>query len=187
MTNVKPPSSADSFATSKDTITLVSKENEMVPVAVKAISLCKTIADMLEGSTDLNENIPVPIVPTSTLKKIVSWCEHYQYDADMRKKCCEPDEDEWVSQKSKTVTPFEEQLIGSDHDEIFSILIATNFLNVQPLLDAACKTVANMITGRTPEEIRKMFDIPNDFTPEEEDKCRQEFAWLQDHDHKQSA
>lgn len=27
-----------------------------------------------------------------------------------------------------------------------------------------CKTVANMIKGKTPEEIRKIFNIVNDFT-----------------------
>ena len=35
-------------------------------------------------------------------------------------------------------------------------------------MDVGCKTVANMIKGKTPEEIRKLFNIVNDFTPEEE-------------------
>jgi S-phase kinase-associated protein 1 len=30
------------------------------------------------------------------------------------------------------------------------------------------KTVANMVKGKTPEEIRKIFNIANEFTPEEE-------------------
>ena len=34
--------------------------------------------------------------------------------------------------------------------------------------DVGCETVANMIKGKTPEEIRKLFNIVNDFTPEEE-------------------
>ena len=36
------------------------------------------------------------------------------------------------------------------------------------LSDVGCKTVANMIKGKTPEEIRKLFNIVNDFIPAEE-------------------
>lgn len=34
-----------------------------------------------------------------------------------------------------------------------------------------------MIKGKTPEEIRKTFDIKNDFTPEEEEDVRRENQW----------
>uniref|UniRef100_A0A8C4WY49 S-phase kinase-associated protein 1 n=1 Tax=Eptatretus burgeri TaxID=7764 RepID=A0A8C4WY49_EPTBU len=40
------------------------------------------------------------------------------------------------------------------------------------LLDVTCKTVANMIKGKTPEEIRKTFNIKNDFTEEEEQQVK---------------
>ena len=39
-------------------------------------------------------------------------------------------------------------------------------------MDVTCKTVANMIKGKTPEEIRKTFNIENDFTPSEEEQVR---------------
>jgi hypothetical protein len=42
------------------------------------------------------------------------------------------------------------------------------------LSDVGCKTVANMIKGKTPEEIRKLFNIVNDFTPEEEAQIKKE-------------
>lgn len=55
---------------------------------------------------------------------------------------------------------------------------AANFLDVKDLLDLTCKTVAEYIKQcKTPEEIRQRFNIPNDFTPEEEEEVRKENAW----------
>jgi S-phase kinase-associated protein 1 len=34
-----------------------------------------------------------------------------------------------------------------------------------------------MIRGKSPEEVRKIFNIVNDFTPEEEDRIRQDNEW----------
>ena len=50
----------------------------------------------------------------------------------------------------------------------------------QGLLDVTCKTVANMIKGKTPEEIRKTFNIKNDFTPSEEEQVRKENEWCEE-------
>ncbi|KAK4490255.1 hypothetical protein RD792_000917 [Penstemon davidsonii] len=54
---------------------------------------------------------------------------------------------------------------------------AANYLNIKTLLDLTCQTVADMIKGKTPEEIRKTFNIKNDFTPEEEEEVRRENQW----------
>ena len=40
-------------------------------------------------------------------------------------------------------------------------------MDIKGLLDVTCKTVANMIKGKAPEEIRRTFNIKNDFTPQE--------------------
>lgn len=61
-----------------------------------------------------------------------------------------------------------------------SIRQAANFLDIQPLLDLTCKTVANMIKGKTPDQIRAEFGIPNDFTPEELEDVRRDNAWCDD-------
>lgn len=39
------------------------------------------------------------------------------------------------------------------------MLQAANYLNIKGLLDLTCSTVAQMIKGKTPEEIRKTFNI----------------------------
>ena len=56
-------------------------------------------------------------------------------------------------------------------------LQAANYLDIKGLLDLTCQTVADMIKGKTPEEIRKTFNIKNDFTPEEEEEVRRENQW----------
>jgi hypothetical protein len=60
---------------------------------------------------------------------------------------------------------------------VFFSFQAANYLNIKSLLDLTCMTVANMIKGKTPEEIRKTFNIKNDFTPEEEEEVRRENQW----------
>ena len=54
------------------------------------------------------------------------------------------------------------------------------YVALQGLLDVTCKTVANMIKGKTPEEIRKTFNIKNDFTPSEEEQVRKENEWCEE-------
>jgi S-phase kinase-associated protein 1 len=54
---------------------------------------------------------------------------------------------------------------------------AANYLDIKGLLDLICKTVADMMKGKSVEEIRKMFNIKNDFTPEEEEEVRKENQW----------
>jgi S-phase kinase-associated protein 1 len=64
-----------------------------------------------------------------------------------------------------------------DQATLFDLIMAANYLNIKGLLDLTCQTVANMIKGKTPEQIRQTFNIKNDFTPEEEEEIRKENAW----------
>jgi S-phase kinase-associated protein 1 len=56
--------------------------------------------------------------------------------------------------------------------------LASNYLDIKPLLDLCCAKIASFIKNKTPEEIRVNLDIINDFSPEEEAQVRNENKWV---------
>lgn len=117
--------------------------------------------------------MPVPNVRSSVLQKVIEWAEHHK-DSNF------PDEDDDDSRKSAPIDSWDREFLKVDQEMLYEIILAANYLNVQPLLDAGCKVVAEMIRGRSPEEIRRTFNIVNDFTPEEEAAIRRENEWAED-------
>ncbi|OEL23296.1 SKP1-like protein 1B [Dichanthelium oligosanthes] len=75
---------------------------------------------------------------------------------------------------------FDKEFIDVDQDTLHELLLAANSLEIKPLLDLACQRAADMIKDKTPEQIREMFGIINDFSPEEEEEFRKEYAWAFD-------
>ncbi len=70
--------------------------------------------------------------------------------------------------------------VAIDQETLFELILAANYMDIKPLLDLTCATVASLIKGKSPEEIRKQFNIVNDFTPEEEAQVREENKWCED-------
>jgi hypothetical protein len=68
----------------------------------------------------------------------------------------------------------------SSQGAVFDCIMLSYFLNIQPVVDDCCQHVASMIKGKTPEELRKTFNIKNDFTPEEEEQIRRENEWCEE-------
>lgn len=60
---------------------------------------------------------------------------------------------------------------------MFELILAANYLDAKALLDVACKTVANMLKGKTAQQIRQTFNITNDFTQAEEGIVSTENNW----------
>ncbi len=70
--------------------------------------------------------------------------------------------------------------INVDQDELFTLTTNSNYLDIKPLLNLCAAKVASMIKGKTTEEIRTLFNIENDFTPEEEAVVKEENKWYID-------
>ena len=100
------------------------------------------------------------------------------------------DDTDEMRRRATDISEWDAKFIQVDQEMLFEIILAANYLDIKSLLDIGCKTVyvwrrvpthasANMIKGKQPEEIRKLFNIQNDFTPEEEAQIRREnVRWL---------
>lgn len=75
------------------------------------------------------------------------------------------------------ITRYEEQLLRVDTSTLSHIIKGADFLDVEPLLDVACKALAERIRGKTTEQLRESFGIVNDFTPEELEQVAQDNGW----------
>ncbi|BBH09816.1 SKP1-like 4 [Prunus dulcis] len=154
------------MATEKKMITLKSADGEIFEVEETVALESQTIKHMVEDDCADNA-IPLPNVESHILAKVIEYCrKHVEFAAN--------DEDK------VTVKEFNDDFVHeimTDQSVLFDTILAANYLNIKSLLDLTCQTVADMVKGKTPEEIRKTFNIHNDFTPEEEAEIRRENEW----------
>ncbi|KAI5864533.1 E3 ubiquitin ligase SCF complex, Skp subunit [Durotheca rogersii] len=158
-------------------IRLQSNDNIKIDVEKAVAERSLLIKNMLDdlGQGAEGQTIPIPNVTEPVLRKVIEWCEHHRNDPPAS------NEDESDSRKKTTdIDEWDQKFMQVDQEMLFEIILASNYLDIKALLDVGCKTVANMIKGKSPEEIRKTFNITNDFTPEEEEQIRRENEWAED-------
>jgi S-phase kinase-associated protein 1 len=134
-----------------------------------------TIKNMLEDIPEGDNAIPLPNVTGKILAKVVEYCKYHKDHPTPTTDDAKKDE-----KRTDDIIPWDLSFCQVDQATLFELILAANYLDIKPLLDLTCKTVANMIKGKTPEEIRKTFNIKNDFTPEEEEQVRRENAWCEE-------
>eukprot|EP01125_Pyxidicula_operculata_P007237 TRINITY_DN2463_c0_g1_i1.p1 TRINITY_DN2463_c0_g1~~TRINITY_DN2463_c0_g1_i1.p1 ORF type:complete len:167 (-),score=41.73 TRINITY_DN2463_c0_g1_i1:171-671(-) len=132
-----------------------------VEVAIEVANKSVTIKNMLED-LGASPDVPIPLhnVSKKILLKVVEYCKHHVEHPSPKS------DDKKDEKKTDDITPWDRDYCNVDQATLFELILAANYLDIKELLDLTCKTVANMIKGKTPEEIRKTFNIKNDFTPE---------------------
>jgi S-phase kinase-associated protein 1 len=171
----------------KRMITLKSSDGEEFEVEETVAMESQTIRHMIEDECADN-GIPLPNVNSKILSKVIEYCNKHVHAAAAASKAANPadaDANSAAANNSSTTTAasgedlknWDADFVKVDQATLFDLILAANYLNIKGLLDLTCQTVADMIKGKTPEEIRKTFNIKNDFTPEEEEEIRRENQW----------
>ncbi|CAI0424891.1 unnamed protein product [Linum tenue] len=62
---------------------------------------------------------------------------------------------------------FDEKFIRMDTKRLCELTSAADSLQLKPLVDLTSRALARIIEGKTPEEIREIFHLPDDLTEEE--------------------
>nr|CCG34076.1 SCF ubiquitin ligase [uncultured eukaryote] len=158
-------------------VKLQSSDEQEFVVDRKIAEMSQTIKNMLEDiGPEMGGDTPIPLpnVTGKILEKIITYCKYHNEHPDP------PSEEKKDEKRTDDIIPWDQDFCKVDQATLFELILAANYLDIKPLLDLTCKTVANMIKGKTPEEIRKTFNIKNDFTPEEEEQVRKENAWCEE-------
>lgn len=153
---------------------LQSSDGKEVEVAVDVACMSTLIKNMVEDS-GTDEAIPLPNVKSEILEKVIEYCKHHKDNPP--EEIAKPLK---TSNLEEVVSQWDAAFVDVEQDKLFELILAANYLDIKSLLDLTCAKVASMIKGKTPEEIRKQFNIVNDFTPEEEAQVREENKWCED-------
>ncbi|XP_019168265.1 PREDICTED: SKP1-like protein 1A [Ipomoea nil] len=150
-------------------IMLRSSDGEMFEVEETVALEMHTIKCMIDDEC-VDNTIPITNITSKILAMVIEYCK-YHVEAAAEAKTNPEDA------PAKDTKEFDANFIKVDHNTLFDLIMAANFLNIKSLLDLTTQAVADMIKDMSPEEVRKIFNIQNDFTPEEEEQIRKENAW----------
>ena len=161
----------------------VSKEGDSFEVPFEVAKMSELVKTMMDEDGDDDDDddgneapeIPLPNVKASVLRKVIDFCQHHRTEP-----MNEIEKPLKSAVMSEVVQAWYADFVNVEQVLLFELILAANYMDIKPLLDLTCATVASMIKGKTPEEIRRTFNIANDFSPEEEAQVREENKWCEE-------
>jgi len=132
-------------------------------IDIEIAKMSKTILDLI-GDCDSPDIIPLPNDDTDkkTFERVVAYC---------KQKLAHDSKDQgWKIDFFHPLQPV----------DLYHLTMAANFLDIPELFDDVTTAVAETFKGKTPEEIRKEWNIKPDLSPEEIEQIKRENEWILD-------
>lgn len=151
----------------KPSVMIMTSDGKTVTLDGSIADKCGTIKSLLEDmddNSDVITTIPLPNVTSKTLNSIV---KYLTYHMNAKNKS-----------SSDVQTWDKEFVLSHSNAENTALITSSNYLDIPVLKNLVAKVaVVDRIKGKTPEEIRQIFGIENDFDPEEEKELLAQYAW----------
>ena len=139
-------------------LTLKSQDQQTFTIQ-KDIAMLSTLIKTMWSWDKSKTKIPLPNVRGSILKKVIEYMEYHNTN--------DPKEIEKPLKSTnmrEMVSEWEANFVEVHEKILFELILAAKYMDIKPLLDLTCAKVASMTKGKTKEEIRKQFNIENDFS-----------------------
>ncbi|VDK26691.1 unnamed protein product, partial [Taenia asiatica] len=133
-------------------------------IARQSVLIRDILDDFGSEAAEDDEPILLQYVNADILGKVLQWCTHHKDDAPHQ------DRDSNGELRTDDISGWDQEFLQVDQDTLFELCKAAEYLDIEVLLETCCKSVANMIKGKTVEEIRKTFNVRSDSTPQEEEQ-----------------
>jgi len=133
-------------------IKLESSDSKVIEVNRDVIIMSQTIKNMLDDVSSDADTLPITNVDGRTLEKVVEYCEyHHGHPSAV------VDKEDY---RTDNILEWDQKFLEVEMKLLFDIISAANFLDIKGLLDLCCKVIANLIKGKTPDEIKVTFAKP---------------------------
>ncbi|KAG6748112.1 hypothetical protein POTOM_048013 [Populus tomentosa] len=120
-------------------------------VAMFCPMICQEVIQKGMGSSkNCAISLPQRVSP-AMLSLIIDYCRFHQV----------------AGRSNKERKSFDEKFVRMDTKRLCELTSAADSLQLKPLVDLTSRALARIIEGKTPEEIREIFHLPDDLTEEE--------------------
>lgn len=135
-------------------LTIRTKDGQQVQVQSEDLAISKLIHMLVEGMREGDDNeIPLYNVVHGVFLKVLAFTTHYHKDP--MKTIDKPLKDNHLP-----VQKWYRNYVSSESEEnLYELLEAASYLDIEPLQDLLCARIASLITGTECDELKKIFGL----------------------------
>ena len=123
----------------------ISKEGDPFPVPLAVANMSELVKSMMDEDGDEGvTEIPLPNVKSQVLRKVIEFCEHH-----LQEPLTEIEKPLKSQVMADVVQKWYADFVDLEQVLLFELILAANYMDIKPLLDLTCATVASMIKGKT--------------------------------------